>query len=260
MLSLFQSTHLHEVWLIIAKTYPAMRMFQSTHLHEVWHLPFFVCIIITMFQSTHLHEVWQLQPWREAVNSAFQSTHLHEVWQNNGLTNYDITCVSIHTPTWGVTSVSFWVNCLECFNPHTYMRCDTRSRNVCKSINVSIHTPTWGVTTDYEFDYPIGKFQSTHLHEVWLLFVVVRLFNVGFNPHTYMRCDKIAQYSSSSEEFQSTHLHEVWLKNKYTGEPVYVVSIHTPTWGVTSGTNTVKNHISSFNPHTYMRCDLFIYS
>ena len=32
----FQSTHLHEVWLIVPNKYHSYNMFQSTHLHEVW--------------------------------------------------------------------------------------------------------------------------------------------------------------------------------------------------------------------------------
>ena len=57
----------------------------------------------------------------------------------------------------------------------------------------------------------VTKFQSTHLHEVWPPVVALSSKVKGFNPHTYMRCD--------------CH----W--NTYTF--VILVSIHTPTWGVT---------------------------
>ena len=76
----------------------------------------------------------------------------------------------------------------------------------------------------------------------------------GFNPHTYMRCDThardiqwcqavsihtptwgvtlLSEVPDRIIRFQSTHLHEVWPR---------------PLSGRWSGT--------SFNPHTYMRCD-----
>ena len=120
----------------------------------------------------------------------FQSTHLHEVWP----------------PSNRSSSVTF------CFNPHTYMRCDRRSKNVCKSIDVSIHTPTWGVTYAALQITRLNPFQSTHLHEVWR--------NSG-------------SFSIMATMFQSTHLHEVWRLFKVI-ILIHHVSIHTPTWGVTA--------------------------
>ena len=58
------------------------------------------------------------------IKKAFQSTHLHEVWQGN----------------WRVKIATY------SFNPHTYMRCDSKWRHNRKHLAVSIHTPTWGVT------------------------------------------------------------------------------------------------------------------
>ena len=122
-------------------------------------------------------------------------------------------------------------------------------------LKVSIHTPTWGVTHAYTEPIPVTQFQSTHLHEVWL-------FLVG--PLLYVLM------------FQSTHLHEVWRVNEYSPDKVVIVSIHTPTWGVTIMLVVVRliwmfqsTHLHevwpckicfrfaklSFNPHTYMRCD-----
>ena len=121
-------------------------------------------------------------------------------------------CVSIHTPTWGVTcrrqfrGLYLWFQSTHLhevwlnlplmllyklsFNPHTYMRCDTT------------------VISRYPL---IVLFQSTHLHEVWPRLMVAMImvkvsihtptwgvtpicpflswFFPGFNPHTYMRCD-----------------------------------------------------------------------
>ena len=142
--------------------------------------------------------------------------------------------VSIHTPTWGVTSESWSYGNTNC---------------------VSIHTPTWGVTWNKDKFMGILPFQSTHLHEVWLLEVLLVIliflfqsthlhevwlcvlwyqFSIYcFNPHTYMRCDfkpasskrlrwvsihtptwGVTNILSNTEGFtlfQSTHLHEVWL-------------------------------------------------
>ena len=38
--------------------------------------------------------------------------------------------------------------------------------------------------------------------------------------------------------------------------PEHCVSIHTPTWGVTMTWMTTNCAAMSFNPHTYMRCDI----
>ena len=98
-------------------------------------------------------------------------------------------------------------------------------------------------------------FQSTHLHEVWLNFYILRAYFWSFNPHTYMRCDSPAltlhcwscsfnphtymrcdtfrsYWASSVFMFQSTHLHEVW-----------------------HGQQAADAEYKRFNPHTYMRCD-----
>ena len=121
----------------------------------------------------------------------FQSTHLHEVW-HKGACILNQRLVSIHTPTWGVT------------------KCQMISREYQ---SVSIHTPTWGVTSKISLQTRRKKFQSTHLHEVWL--------NIG-------------SASSKVSAFQSTHLHEVWLYRR-----------------------KIQIRRSSFNPHTYMRCDIW---
>ena len=121
----------------------------------------------------------------------FQSTHLHEVWLFVSVRWYCSCEVSIHTPTWGVTFLREY---------EAWLR------------QVSIHTPTWGVTIEGKQYVDTTVFQSTHLHEVWLLIVwTIRLIRC-FNPHTYMRCDP-----SGLQKCRT----------------ISKVSIHTPTWGVT---------------------------
>ena len=92
------------------------------------------------------------------------------------------------------------------------MRCDS-----CRTITVSIHirfqsTHLHEVWLElWSTDKLVEAFQSTHLHEVWLSNYSLSLSYIRFNPHTYMRCDpaEVVRYNFSG------------------------VSIHTPTWGVT---------------------------
>ena len=165
-----------------------------------------------MFQSTHLHEVWR---WSPSFPIPYQGFNPHTYMRCDHVLSGSlfVNGVSIHTPTWGVTS----------------MMC-----TMCSDTRVSIHTPTWGVTK-CSVPHPCNRacfnphtymrcdwskraeealakmFQSTHLHEVWLKKEHKGSENEGFNPHTYMRCDNILAW----KRFE-----------------IYV-SIHTPTWGVT---------------------------
>ena len=114
------------------------------------------------------------------------------------------------------------------------MRCDAIGQTILYSLQmVSIHTPTWGVTTRSTTSTVPVSFQSTHLHEVWPFWIFAISDTKSFNPHTYMRCDV---RSARMLEF-------------------IVVSIHTPTCGVTIPRSNTRADGWSFNPHTYMRCD-----
>ena len=248
-------------------------MFQSTHLHEVWLQKWNVRLTLAKFQSTHLHEVWLFVSVRWYC-SCEVSIHT-PTWGVTFLREYEawLRQVSIHTPTWGVTIegkqyvdttvfqsthlhevwllIVWTIRLIRCFNPHTYMRCDLRGRRQQGDRHVSIHTPTWGVTgfsvrcqnqNDVSIHTPTWgvtnrvylltltiKFQSTHLHEVWL---------------------DMMHKNSIHFKFQSTHLHEVWLAeaNKIAG--VDTVSIHTPTWGVTLPAIIclINTHVSIHTP------------
>ena len=165
------------------------------------------------FQSTHLHEVWRQRSLHIPPTISFNPhTYMRCDKHYANLPTYNK--VSIHTPTWGVTvvittgvdPVSFnphtymrcdlfawiWGMVETSFNPHTYMRCDNRGKTVCWYDRVSIHTPTWGVTAN-SMNYKINQmFQSTHLHEVWPIWITeVSNDFQSFNPHTYMRCDSM---------------------------------------------------------------------
>ena len=144
----------------------------------------------------------------------FQSTHLHEVWQEGAVQDSIVDVFqSTHLhEVWHIWSVA---NGLY----HA----------------VSIHTPTWGVTKQaLAIAQEAEKFQSTHLHEVWRRSRYTNDQKSCFNPHTYMRCDIGATQSLREVVFQSTHLHEVWQEFSYSAYKDHRVSIHTPTWGVTT--------------------------
>ena len=185
----FQSTHLHEVWRWVYMKIIRLRMFQSTHLHEVWPNAVFSMASAYLFQSTHLHEVWPPLFHFTSHVKEFQSTHLHEVWQswqfshdlinsfnphtymrcdNIQLNNIGWEGVSIHTPTWGVTS-----NSMYCVIPPMFQ--STHLHEVWRLLRLLLEC--------------IKKFQSTHLHEVWLISFPISYNRLSFNPHTYMRCD-----------------------------------------------------------------------
>ncbi len=100
-----------------------------------------------------------------------------------------------------------------CFNPRTYTRCDIDAQCFKLSLEVSIHAPTRGATqsggkigisqqvsihaptrgatkTACLASLIIHLFQSTHLHEVRLVFgSLLANATYSFNPRTYTRCD-----------------------------------------------------------------------
>ena len=148
--SLFQSTHLHEVWLGRNRLFNTFFVFQSTHLHEVW-LNFY--ILRACFWSFNPHTYMRCDVCRFKSKS-LPCVSIHTpTW---GVTNANrkfrhFIAVSIHTPTWGVTLRSKLIPINISFNPHTYMRCDTSSKICYYVVSVSIHTPTWGVTIYQDF-------------------------------------------------------------------------------------------------------------
>ena len=74
--------------------------------------------------------------------------------------------VSIHTPTQGVTVLTYTVVGYCSFNPHTHAGCDDQERAVLNNNKVSIHTPTQGVTSDIDIISSALEFQSTHPRRV----------------------------------------------------------------------------------------------
>ncbi len=100
-------------------------------------------------------------------------------------------CVSIHTPTQGVTG-AYWLLMLNrsSFNPHTHAGCDFGVIQARQEAVVSIHTPTQGVT--------IVIFNGINISIVSIHTptqgVTSHLSSVSsmecFNPHTHAGCDR----------------------------------------------------------------------
>ena len=119
------------------------------------------------------------------------------------------------------------------FNPHTHAGCDQNKVLLNSRLKVSIHTPTQGVTkTSTEID-KVKQFQSTHPRRVWRQQYPIGTLFLCFNPHTHAGCDL------------KSFLYFYFL----------LVSIHTPTQGVTMWNLTVPPASGSFNPHTHAGCD-----
>ena len=164
--------------------------------------------------------------------------------------------VSIHTPTWGVTKMIKTIADDGSVSIHTpTWGVTSEELSFPYPVYVSIHTPTWGVTSLIKSWLPTKSFQSTHLHEVWLcynfynlrsfvfqsthlhevwllIFLIVFII-ISFNPHTYMRCDRgrsiTTRWCRSFNPHTYMRCDEIITKI----HRLFLVSIHTPTWGVT---------------------------
>ena len=143
----------------------------------------------------------------------FQSTHLHEVWQNDGSQDNEIiTFQSTH-----LHEVWRWK---QCTRQESISFQSTHLHEVWQeALNALLLEEKFQSTHLHEvwllnlfFKYLVPMFQSTHLHEVWPIEYIFSRWQLSFNPHTYMRCDVCP--------FSVTH-------------QCLIVSIHTPTWGVT---------------------------
>ena len=147
----------------------------------------------------------------------------------------DVTVVSIHTPTWGVTEVS---------------------RVKRWEAEVSIHTPTWGVTSTSLTRCCNSSFQSTHLHEVWLMFGSPKCWGDCVSIHTPtwgVTINTMLMVDVASVSIHTPTWGVTLILPSHEREPY--VSIHTPTWGVTKASHCEHPIVVRFNPHTYMRCD-----
>ena len=187
-----------------------------------------------MFQSTHPRRVWlkfvcKCLIIKVSIHTPTQGVTLSEVC------TVSEAIVSIHTPTQGVTTA----NGKDEFR-FTFQSTHPRRVWLCCSLNA----------------VPELAFQSTHPRRVWHDGVRLHSGSSGFNPHTHAGCDR---WDSSmqcffrsfnphthagcdwdcmgskpiAQMFQSTHPRRVWLLVSIGPLHISVVSIHTPTQGVT---------------------------
>ncbi len=118
------------------------------------------------------------------------------------------------------------------------MRCDLRGRRQQGDRHVSIHTPTWGVTG---FSVRCQNQNDVSIHTpTWG--VTINSFLLGPPP-----------------PFQSTHLHEVWPPSTHS---FFIQLLFQSThlhevWRCFLGCSQSN---FCFNPHTYMRCDVFYFA
>ena len=147
---------------------------------------------------------------------------------------------------------------ISCFNPHTHEGCDYNPQRVVnKYTHVSIHTPTKGVTLngfiinlipqsfnphthegcDFGFCLSIlwcGKFQSTHPRRVWQLMHNSSAVPLPFQSTHPRRVWPKCSFGLTSETCFNPHTHEGCDTLWFRCSSWWLVSIHTPTKGVTA--------------------------
>ena len=167
-------------------------------------------------------------------DNMFQSTHPRRVWR-----------LRVYLPS--ATSR---------FNPHTHEGCDTPWVESESFWTVSIHTPTKGVTNSQRncVCIPIVSIH-TPTKGVTHYYCYSWYHNCCFNPHTHEGCDNIFLGFLQSNRGFNPHTHEGCDGKDVVITDASVVSIHTPTKGVTY--DDIRKYIArlSFNPHTHEGCD-----
>ena len=104
------------------------------------------------------------------------------------------------------------------------------------------------------------KFQSTHLHEVWLFFqVFFKSCNLFQSTHLHEVWLAAPVLIFQFRKFQSTHLHEVWHCYWIGFTWLYGFNPHTY-MRCDSESKHLTRFPRGFNPHTYMRCDFTLSS
>ena len=170
-----------------------MVKFQSTHLHEVW-LVCCCCVWYDFLVSIHTPTWGVTRTTYKITNSIKVSIHT-PTWgvTQNAQKRQSTVEVSIHTPTWGVTHEAAEKRLLNLLFQSTHLH-EVWQHCLCLVISelmVSIHTPTWGVTMFHCFWISITKVSiHTPTWGVTLNRIAISDGSYSFNPHTYMRCDQ----------------------------------------------------------------------
>ena len=214
ILSMFQSTHPRKVWPGYLQSLPQPSCF-NPHTHEgcdktrhyqtivlqvsihtptkgVTAVPFIHQYRQLCF-NPHTHEGCDLTfvSWLTSISSF--NPHTHEGCDEPSQRAPEKICVSIHTPTKGVTpqeNVSWVFRQFQSTHPRRVWLSDRYILLLTEV--VSIHTPTKGVTL-YCYQYLIcSMFQSTHPRRVWRKMRFELLEGMSFNPHTHEGCDSLS--------------------------------------------------------------------
>ena len=215
----------------------SMRVFQSTHPRRVWPLGYVLNAIGLCF-NPHTHAGCDSGGRRSVRWGCCFNPHTHAGCdQALDKTDYPVS-VSIHTPTQGVTN--------------------TQTTNKF-NMQVSIHTPTQGVTISIQILDSIYLFQSTHPRRVWLFTFFFLKIREGFNPHTHAGCDHLGIAHFLTFYRFNPHTHAGCDIGRFAFLIRQIVSIHTPTQGVTSTGNTRSFGFISFqstHPRRVWLCPL----
>ena len=165
------------------------------------------------FQSTHPRRVWQDDTAHGTITWEFQSTHPRRVWRSYPSLSRSVRCVSIHTPTKGVTGVAVYTElCGKGFNPHTHEGCDYWVKlppSPYHSFNPHTHE---GCDIQRKYRKALKReFQSTHPRRVWLAHESGELRYTKVSIHTPTKGVTLLLCEFKSiREFQSTHPRRVW--------------------------------------------------
>ena len=151
---------------------------------------------------------------RGVGRKAFQSILPQGEWRHSPHSLAAWQQISIHTPTRGVTQELPPYMVVMDISIHTPTRgvTDHGHSDIAYTV-ISIHTPTRGVTV--------------HIRETYL-------YKGNFNPHSHKGSDCIGHHMEHlTEEFQSTLPQGEWRHRDKCWLFANVISIHTPTRGVT---------------------------
>ena len=164
----------------------------------------------------------------------FQSTHPRRVWLPNRVIKKYNRSFNPHTHEGCDIKFKKQICLLLSFNPHTHEGCDYAFILISILYYVSIHTPTKGVT-----QYPLRNRQATKVSIHTPTKGVTASSSVftpnlaSFNPHTHEGCDPWTVAACANVCCFNPHTHEGCDCKDVLGQLHDIVSIHTPTKGVT---------------------------
>ena len=187
--------------------------FQSTPLHQWWLIARISVLLHLLFQSTPLHQWWPRGIW-SVVFTLTISIHTTASVVTDFLPFEKVfRPISIHTTASVVTSTQVWKRRLYSdFNPHHCISGDLCSYSASRITNISIHTTASVVTSATTAkSWAVGDFNPHHCISGD---GATRLKGAGswdFNPHHCISGDWYFFHDEGRYFiFQSTPLHQWW--------------------------------------------------